>query len=303
MKGSFADRTEEELPIGGAEHLAYGHLSGTPHQRTDDDEDIVHHRREEHHQRHHGKDDAGCAHRSVLHAAACNTDQYAAGIRIAALLEVFPRKNALQQLLHLVAYLLHVGIGTQAYIRMVAVVADEVRRAVPGVGADRGHRHQNVETRKRGVLWIVLIDTADGHRFLRGRGEAERMANHLAAHLLAQPTADHALSGCREDLLGIAHQRPCGEDVEETRISKHRLFKVVPTAVLQRQLLFTKLCSIACGRNHLGNLPSQHGCDAARRAAVLLQLFACTLHRLLQFIHVLLVHDAAVVVAFQLHLG
>ena len=117
---------------------------------------------------------------------------------------------------------------------MVAVVTNEVLCTVPRVSADRGHRHQNVETRKGGVLRIVLIDAADGHRFLRGRGEAERMANHLAAHLLAQPTADHALSGCGENLLGIAHQRPCDEDVEEAGINEHRLFKVVSAAVLQR---------------------------------------------------------------------
>ncbi len=36
---------------------------------------------------------------------------------------------------------------------------------------------------------------------------------------------------------------------------------------------------------------------------MLLQLLACTLEGLLQLIHVFLVHNAAVVAAFQLHLG
>ena len=186
---------------------------------------------------------------------------------------------------------------------MVAVVAYQVFRAVPCVGANGGHRHQNVETVVGGVLWIVVEHAADGHRLLRGRGKTERLSHHIGTYLFTQSPADHALSACGENLLGITHQHRRGEDVEETGISKHRFFEVVAAAVLKRQLLLAELRRVACGTLYLWYLTSQYGCDTTRRSPNLLLRFALTLESLLQLIHVFLIHDAAVVVHLQLHLG
>ncbi len=186
---------------------------------------------------------------------------------------------------------------------MVAIIAHQVFSAIPCVGTNGGHRHQNVETAVGGVLGIVVKHTADGHRFLRSRGKTESLSYHFSAYLLTQAPANHALSGRGENLLGIAHQHRCGEDVEKTGVGKHRFFEVVAASVLKRQFLLAELSCVARGTLYLRYFTSQHGRNTSRRGAMLLPSFALALESLLQFIHVFLVHDAAVVVHLQLHFG
>ena len=303
MNDGFLQRRQIELPTRSAQHLAQGYLPCTVHHRADDHEDIVHHGREEHHRGHHREDDAGGANGSILHPLPCHAHQFDADIGIADLLQVVPRKDALQQFFYLFSHLIHIGIGPQAHIRMVAVVAYQVFSAVPCVGTHGWHRHQDVETAVGGVFGIVVEHAADGHRLLRGRGEAERLSHHIATNLLTQASADHALSGSGENLPGIAHQHRRGEDVEEARVGKHRLAEVVAAAVLERQLLLAELRRVARGTLYLRYFSSQHRRNTSRRCTMLLPGFALALESLLQFKDTFLVHDAAVVVHLQLHLG
>ena len=104
-------------------------------------------------------------------------------------------------------------------------------------------------------------------------------------------------------MLGIALQDMGGKDVEETGICKNSLFEEVLVTVLKRQFLFAELACIACGSLNFGNFPCQHGGNASRCGTKLLRLLAFALECFLQLIHMFFVHDAAVVVSLQLHLG
>ena len=258
QKGSgLFHRGQVELVPGCSQYLADGHQTGPSHHRADNDEDIVHHCREEHHKSHYREDDAGGADRLVLHTAPAHRVELEPVILNARSMEVIPRNQFLQHLVHLLLHHIQVCTGAQPDVGSIAVVAHQLTGAVEGIQADAGERHNDVELIECGVLFVVVEHAGHCHGMV-GIGQiTERFSHHVASQPLIEPSADEALSLCSKDGLRIALLDVCGKDVEKAGVGQYGGAKSPTAAVLEQEFVVFKLVGPSCAHFYLGYVAAQ----------------------------------------------
>ena len=81
------------------------------------------------------------------------------------------------------------------------------------------------------------------------------------------------------------------------------MFERIATSILQRQFLVSELIRVACSHHNFRDIVAQGGNGTAGRILVFSRVITFLGERLPDGIYMLLVHNAAVVIHFQLHLG
>ena len=218
-------------------------------------------------------------------------------------MHLLPGNLFLEHRVHLCLHLRHVGIRSQSDIGTIAVVAHQIGGSVVGECANRRHRHHNIKQTEGAVLVERLKHAANGHRPVRSGYIAKGLAHHVASKPLVEPTADQALPRRAQYLPGIALQDACTEDVEETGVNKDGMVEREALTVFEHEFLVDELVGVARANHYFGDVAAQRRNGSARCVFEFGSILSLLLETLRHGIYVLPVHDAAVVVALQLHLG
>ena len=135
------------------------------------------------------------------------------------------------------------------------------------------------------------------------RTKDKRLAQSILAQLAVEALADHALPGCGENRGGAPRKHVGAKNIEETRVGANRPLEIQFPLILQTKYFVRVDNRITRSRNNLGNVLAHSGNVSARSGRVSYGAFTFTLKTLIDFIDMIPVVNASVIIVFQLYLG